>query len=169
MGQASLPYILAHNKTFPAYMEMDVKTDAEAKFMFITKTKHNVLPIKYCSYYLGLNEAMTSLSITSPMVCRNTYDEMQKAVQLLDYQSGPVGYVDNLDPTKDTLDSLEHEINLGAGSVQFLGYSLFAILCISPLVCKISSMYSTYLRGVRQVTKDVSKPAADTADVQVQV
>merc|ERR1712217_801672 len=162
-------YILAHNKTFPAYMEMDVKTDAEAKFMFISKEKHNVLPMKYCGYYLGLNEAMTSLRITSPMVCRDTYDEMQNAVQLLDYQSGPVGYVDNLDPAQDTLDSLEHEINLGAGSVEVLGYCVCAIMCI----CLFMSYYRTYQRGVRQVTNKVSKPDADTADdtvdVQVQV
>merc|ERR1712232_201865 len=105
-----------------------------------------------CGYYLGLNEAMTSLRITSPMVCRDTYDEMQQAVQLLDYRSGPAGYVDNLDPAQETLDHLEHEINLGAGSVEILGYSLCAILWICASVCEIMSYYRTPQHGAGQVT-----------------
>merc|ERR1740121_1067972 len=44
----SLTYILAHNNTFPAYMEMDVKSAAYARFMFVSKVKQHVLPKKYC-------------------------------------------------------------------------------------------------------------------------
>merc|ERR1712113_593830 len=162
----SLKYILAHNKTFPVYMEMDVKTDATAQFMFISKQKHDVLPVKYCGYYLGLNEAMTSLSITSSMVCRDTYNEMQNAVQLLDSRSGPVGYVDNLDPTEDTLDNLEHEINVGAGCVELVGYSLGVVLWIAAG----RMLYRTYSQSsAREGVKDSPKPAEDTADVQVAV
>jgi len=157
----SLPYILAHNKTFPAYMEMDVKTDARAKFMFITKDKHDVLPTKYCGYYLGLNSAMTSLSITSPMICRDTYEQMQRAVEQLDSWSGPVGFVDNLDPSKETLDSLEHEINLGAGTVELLGYFLCAALWIGAGRSVHRMHYAQKEAGV------ISKP--DTASVQVDV
>jgi len=163
----SLTYILAHNKTFPAYMEMDVKTDAEAKFMFISKEKQNVLPVKYCGYYLGLNEAMTKLSITSPMVCRDTYADMQRAVQQLDYQSGPVGFVDNLDPTEETLNSLAHEINLGAGTVELVGYFVCA-------ACWIAAG-RWFLRVYQQkrksgdVTNKDSNTATGAADVQVNV
>lgn len=163
----SLPYILAHNKTFPTYMEMNLKTDATAQFMFISKEKHNVLPMKYCGYYLGLNEAMTELSITSPMICRNSYDEMQRAVEQLDYQSGPVGFVDNLDPTQETLDSLDHEIKIGAGTVELLGYLLCGLLWIAAG----RSIYQMHLskKGGADESKTDTAVAPNNQEVQVNV
>merc|ERR1712194_478118 len=164
--QESLGYILAHNKTFPAYMEMDVKTDAQAQFMFISKQKQDVLPRKYCGYYLGLNAAMTTISITSPMICRNSYEEMQTAVESVASASGPLGFVDNLDPSVETLDSLEHEINLGAGSVMTVGYCLCVMLWVAA--GRLASRARLDHLGSK-ASKDVSRETTDAGEIQVQV
>lgn len=122
--EESLGYIMGHHNTFPAYMEIDVKTDVHADFMFISKTKKNALPKKYCGYYLGLNAAYTAISITSPMVCRNSFQDMQAEVDLLSFSEGAIGFVDNLDPSQGTLDRLQDEVGKGSASVMCVGYGL---------------------------------------------
>jgi len=157
----SMPYILSHNKTFPAYMRLSIKADAYAKFMFVTKEKMDVLPQKSCGFYLALTADNKMLNIVPPMVCRNSYTEMEEAVGGLDTTEGPIGFVDNLDPTEETLASLEHDVGVGSIIVMCVGYIACALLWIGAVVRCIS--YSRIAKSALGDKQEESK----TVTVQV--
>merc|ERR1712228_835975 len=111
---------------------------AFAKFVFITKEKEGVLPQKFCGFYLALTQDNSMLNIASPMVCRNSYKDMEAVVSSLDTTHGPTGVVDNLDPTEDTLSHLDHEVSVGAVVVMCVGYIGWALFWISNWLRGIS-------------------------------
>lgn len=157
----SMSYILSHNKTFPAYMKLDIKAHAFAKFMFITKEKEDVLPQKFCGFYLALTQDNSRLNIVSPMACRNSYKDMEAVVSNLDTTHGPIGVVDNLDPTEETLSNLEHEVSVGALVVMCVGYIGCALFWIAAFM----RLFSAYRTG-KNVGKQM-QPESNPVKLQV--
>merc|ERR1712039_135188 len=142
-------------------MSLDIKADAVAKFMFVTKEKRDVLPQKFCGFYLALTPDNTMLNIVSPMVCKNSYKEMEEAVAGLDTTQGPIGFVNNLDPTQETLANLEHEVGVGSIIVMCVGYIACAFLWIGAVVRCISSS--------RIAKKEIGDKQGESKTIAVQV